>query len=181
MARSYGPGLPGPAGADRPRALPRTKGPIATSTCTARPEGSEKTLETRPTRLPRGSCSSQSAKALTALLPASTSRDAPTAPPRTSVPGDTSRHPALAFPGAACHKGPVKTLRDFSSINDFFSDREIDELQAAIDARREAHAPGPTVRPNVGAECNDPGPLARPTAQGNPRRRPPKSSSRASP
>ncbi len=31
-------------------------------------------------------------------------------------------------------------LRDFESINAFFSAREIDELQAAIDARREARA-----------------------------------------
>lgn len=31
-------------------------------------------------------------------------------------------------------------MRDFESINRFFGDREIDELQAAIDARREARA-----------------------------------------
>jgi len=31
-------------------------------------------------------------------------------------------------------------LRDFDSIADFFSEREVDELQAAIDARREARA-----------------------------------------
>ena len=80
------------------------------------------------------------------------------------MPGDTSRRPALAFPGAACHKGPVRRLRDFASINDFLSDREIDELQAAIDARRGAHVP--EARLTVGAGCNDAGPPARPTAQG---------------
>ena len=31
-------------------------------------------------------------------------------------------------------------LRDFASIGDFLSDREIDELQVAIDKRREARA-----------------------------------------
>ncbi len=31
-------------------------------------------------------------------------------------------------------------MRDFASIDSFFSDREIDELQAAVDARREARA-----------------------------------------
>lgn len=31
-------------------------------------------------------------------------------------------------------------LRDFASIAAFFSDREIDELQAGIDALREARA-----------------------------------------
>ena len=39
-----------------------------------------------------------------------------------------------------CHKGGVKRLRDFESIAAYFSEREIDELQAAIDARREARA-----------------------------------------
>jgi hypothetical protein len=38
----------------------------------------------------------------------------------------------------------VKRLRDFDSINAFFSDREIDDLQAAGDARREARALGPS-------------------------------------
>jgi hypothetical protein len=33
-----------------------------------------------------------------------------------------------------------KRLRDFESIAAFFSDREIEELQAAVDARREARA-----------------------------------------
>jgi len=73
----------------------------------------------------------------------------------------------------------VRKLRDFASIVAFLSDREIDELQAAIDARREARAP--EARPTGGAGCNDPGPTARPTARGNPRRRRPKSSPRASP
>ncbi|MDP8901670.1 MAG: hypothetical protein M3N33_11130 [Actinomycetota bacterium] len=34
----------------------------------------------------------------------------------------------------------MKRRRDFASITAFFSDREIDELQAAADARREARA-----------------------------------------
>ncbi len=34
-------------------------------------------------------------------------------------------------------------LRDFASIAAFFSDREIDDLQAGIDARREARAGRP--------------------------------------
>lgn len=34
----------------------------------------------------------------------------------------------------------MRRLRDFASIADFFGDREIDELQAAIDARRKAKA-----------------------------------------
>ena len=39
-------------------------------------------------------------------------------------------------------------LRDFASIADFFTDREIDDLQAAADARREARRDvrGPSVR-----------------------------------
>ena len=45
-------------------------------------------------------------------------------------------------------------LRDFASIAAFFSEREIDELQAAIDARREArmrHAEDPAPRrPSLG-------------------------------
>jgi uncharacterized protein YjbJ (UPF0337 family) len=139
---------------------------MATSTRAARSEGSKKTLETRPTRLPRGPRSSQPAKVSTALLPASTPRDAPKAPPQASVPGDTSQHPVLAFPGAACHKGSVERLRDFDSINAHFSVREIDEMQAAIDARREARAT--QARPTGGAGCNSPGPTARPT----PRRQP---------
>lgn len=48
-------------------------------------------------------------------------------------------------------------LRDFASIAAFFSDREIDEIQAAIDARRETRArraedpapPTPGTRPRV--------------------------------
>ena len=34
----------------------------------------------------------------------------------------------------------MKRLRDFESIAAYFSDREIDDLQAVIDARREARA-----------------------------------------
>ena len=70
-------------------------------------------------------------------------------------------------------------MRDFESIAAFFSEREIDGLQAAIDARREARAP--EARPNAGVGCNDPGPPARPTAQGDPRRGLPNPSPRASP
>ncbi|MDP9438608.1 MAG: hypothetical protein M3P49_07675 [Actinomycetota bacterium] len=33
----------------------------------------------------------------------------------------------------------MRRLKDFAAIRDFFSDREIEELQAAVDARREAH------------------------------------------
>ena len=53
------------------------------------------------------------------------------------------RVPALASAAAACDKGGVGRLRDFYSINALFSAREIDELQAAIDARREARAMRP--------------------------------------
>ncbi len=38
------------------------------------------------------------------------------------------------------HKGGVGRLRDFASIVACLSDREIDEMQAAIDAQREARA-----------------------------------------
>jgi hypothetical protein len=37
----------------------------------------------------------------------------------------------------------VRRLRDFESIAAFLSDQEIDELQATIDARREARAEDP--------------------------------------
>ena len=47
---------------------------------------------------------------------------------------------ALALSAGICHKRHMRRLRDFASIADFFSAREIDELQAAIDARREARA-----------------------------------------
>jgi hypothetical protein len=57
------------------------------------------------------------------------------------VPRDTlTRAHALAPSAGLCHKGRVGRLRDFASMADFFSDREIDELQAAIDARRESSA-----------------------------------------
>ena len=54
------------------------------------------------------------------------------------VPG--LRGDRLAFWAGACHKGKgrVGRLSDFASINTFFSDREIDEMQAVIDAGREA-------------------------------------------
>ena len=55
---------------------------------------------------------------------------------------DTAACVRLALSARVCHKGPMgRRLRDFASITDFFSAREIDELQAAIeDARREARA-----------------------------------------
>ncbi len=43
---------------------------------------------------------------------------------------------ALARPAGRCHKETVRRLRDFAAIRDFFSEREIDELQAAAYARR---------------------------------------------
>ena len=48
--------------------------------------------------------------------------------------------PTLALYTGVCHKGGVKRLRDFGSLAAFFGEREIDELQASIDARREARA-----------------------------------------
>ncbi len=50
------------------------------------------------------------------------------------MPRDTAHAAALALSVGVCHKGCVM-LRDFASINAYFSEREIDELQAAIDAR----------------------------------------------
>jgi hypothetical protein len=38
----------------------------------------------------------------------------------------------------------MRRLRDFDSIAAFFSDREIDDLQAAVDSRREASALRPS-------------------------------------
>ena len=52
-------------------------------------------------------------------------------------------------------------LRDFESINAFFDDREIDELQADIDARREAHA-ARSDGPEAKADPGDPETDARP-------------------
>ena len=69
--------------------------------------------------------------------------------------------PRLPCLWAYAIRGPVRRLKDFAAIRDFFGDREIDELQAAVDARRQARAPG--VRPTGGAGCNVPGPPARPT------------------
>jgi uncharacterized protein YjbJ (UPF0337 family) len=62
----------------------------------------------------------------------------------------------------------VGRLRDFASIVAFLSDREIDEMQAAIDERRQARAPG--ARPTGAAGCNVPGPPARPTPRRQPNR-----------
>jgi hypothetical protein len=55
---------------------------------------------------------------------------------------DTAQADALALSAGVCHKGDVRRLREFKSIAAFFSNREIDKLQAAIDARREARAEG---------------------------------------
>ena len=61
----------------------------------------------------------------------------------------------------------MRRLRDFASIADFFSDREIDELQAAIDSRREARAGRRDVSGSEAADETPPSgpePGARPTA-----------------
>lgn len=54
------------------------------------------------------------------------------------VRSDTVQAATLAFSVGVCHKGGVKRLRDFEGIVAFLSEREIDEMQAAIDERREA-------------------------------------------
>ncbi len=84
------------------------------------------------------------------------------------MPRDTAHAAALALSVSVCHKGCVRRLRDFASINAYFSEREIDELQAAIDARRQARAPG--VRLTSGAGCNVPGPPEPPTPGRQPNR-----------
>ncbi len=60
---------------------------------------------------------------------------------------DTPQADALALSAGVCHKGCVRRLRDFDSITAFFSDWEIDGLQATIDARREARAGRPDDTP----------------------------------
>ena len=53
----------------------------------------------------------------------------------------------------------MRRLRDFAAIRDFFGDREIDELQAAIDARRGARREAPAGRqddPGAGAAAEEP-------------------------
>jgi hypothetical protein len=63
----------------------------------------------------------------------------------------------------------MKRLRDFASIVAVFSDREIDKLQAAIDARREARARrrsdddphAAPMRPTEPAVPNNPGSTPR--------------------
>src|SRR3712207_9553389 len=57
--------------------------------------------------------------------------------------GAHSRAFALAFSAGTCHKGRVGRLRDFESIVAFLSEEEIDEMQAAVDARRQARAEDP--------------------------------------
>ena len=79
--------------------------------------------------------------------------------------------PALALSAGACHKGGVGRLRDFDGINAFFGDREIDELQAAIDARRQARAQcpdGPEDGAGPGAPETDARPLEQGLTQGGP-------------
>jgi hypothetical protein len=51
----------------------------------------------------------------------------------------------------------VRRLRDFASIAAFFSEREIEELQAAIDARREARMgrQGGPAKPAAPGEAKD--------------------------
>ena len=53
---------------------------------------------------------------------------------------DTAQADALALLAGVCHKGGVRRLRDFEGIAAFLSEREIEEMQAAIDARREDRA-----------------------------------------
>ena len=60
------------------------------------------------------------------------------------MPHDTSHAAALALSVGVCHKGGVRRLRDFASIAAVLSDQEIDELQAAIDERREEARAGGT-------------------------------------
>jgi len=55
------------------------------------------------------------------------------------------RASALALSAGMCHKGRVRRLRDFAGIVAMLSDQEIDEMQAAIDARTEARAVPPTI------------------------------------
>ncbi len=70
---------------------------------------------------------------------------------------------ALAGRAGGAMRGRVRRLRDFAAIREYFSDRETDELQAAIDARREARTGDPAPpepRPGAGAES----PPIHPTA-----------------
>ncbi len=60
----------------------------------------------------------------------------------------------------------MRRLRDFESVVALLSEEEMDEMQAAIDARREARTPG--VQPTGGAGCNVPGLHPRPTQQRRP-------------
>ncbi|CAA9444220.1 MAG: hypothetical protein AVDCRST_MAG01-01-3931 [uncultured Rubrobacteraceae bacterium] len=52
----------------------------------------------------------------------------------------------------------MKRLRDFENIAAFFSDREIDELQAAVDVRRAARLERPRRGPATLAPPLRPGP-----------------------
>jgi hypothetical protein len=56
---------------------------------------------------------------------------------------------ALALSAGVCHKRGVRRLRDFAGIVAMLSDREIDEMQAAIDARRQARAGRPDELPEA--------------------------------
>lgn len=72
---------------------------------------------------------------------------------------DAAGKDALAFCTGVCHEGAVRRLRDFDSVARFFSDREIEEIQAAVDARREARAvrsgdpPAAPVQPEPGTHA----------------------------
>ena len=59
------------------------------------------------------------------------------------------RASALALLAGTCHKGRVRRLRDFASIVAMLSDQEIDEMQVAIDARRETRAVSPDEPPEA--------------------------------
>ena len=74
------------------------------------------------------------------------------------MPGDTPHAAALALSAGTCDKGRVRRLRDFAGIAVFFSDREIDEIQATVDARREARAARPDDPPEAGVSQPDPKP-----------------------
>ena len=74
------------------------------------------------------------------------------------VRSDTAQAAALALPVGVCHKGGVKRLRDFEGIAAFFSEREIDEIQAAADARRAARLGRPWRGPATPAPDGASGP-----------------------
>jgi hypothetical protein len=58
----------------------------------------------------------------------------------------------MDFEPELCNKRDMMRLRDFASIAAVLSDREIDELQGAIDERREARAGGKDAAAATSAE-----------------------------